>query len=464
MTGFSGCVQYFNVNGHTLPVSGHSLMVEVWPSLSFTQSSCSSPDVCHSLPCSEANAGGRMCLSHCSNLWTCGPAVQNTSCICLQNNSDHLCDICIFTALEECYGVHHSKPLWLIAVVLPLISILVVVGMCIGLYRVRRRDVRIKNEHFLQKTAQGTANMTFCFDDNKVLADAMSSEKQKHPDPISAGQQRSREEFYSDAGVSCAQPIIPSELEYYEISSICSEFHSEKNSPKLSWHKHLYNTNHVKSGSKQWGDLRMLLAKLRKDSSSGEKTPTKPQKAPTLNKQLLYRTDPEQPQQTPPCYLKKFPQPELLEPTQCLTFEEISKLNAPIAFSQQAPLESGPTKSTMISETSSECETDSTLTCSDSDYGQFSIITGKKHTHSQSESSFRQEGFLPVHTLFKLTSSTAGQDETENIPSSLFEHFENIFYTQLPFSSYAPVFDEIARLPIDSSHSCDMQSDSEEII
>lgn len=461
MPGFSGCVQYFNVNGHTLPVSGHSLMVEARPSLSFTQSSCSSPDVCHSLPCSEENAGGRTCLSHCSNRWTCGPAVQNASCICMQNNSDHFCDRCIFTTHEECHGVHHSRPLWLIAVVLPLISILVIVGMCIGSYRVRERDVRFKNENFLQKTEQGTANMTFCFDDDNILADVVSTAKRKRPDPISASQQRSSEKFYSDAGVSCSQSMMPSELEYYEISSICSEFRSGKNSPNLSWHKHLDNTKPVKSASKQWGDLRMLLAKLRKDSSSEEKNPPKPQKVASLNKQRLYRIDSEQTQQTQPCPFKRFPHPELLEPTQCLSLEEISKLNAPIGLSQQAPLKSGRTKSTMTIETSSECETDSTLTCSESDYGQFS---GKKHVHDQSRRSFRQEDFLPINTFFKLTSSSAGQDETENISSSLLERFENIFYTQLPFSSYAPVFEDIARLPVDSSHSCDVQSDIEEIV
>ncbi|XP_024861742.1 protocadherin Fat 4 isoform X2 [Kryptolebias marmoratus] len=458
-SGFSGCVQYFNVNDYTLPVNGHSLMVEVRPSLSFSQSSCSSPDVCHSSPCSEENAGGRTCLSHCSNLWKCGPAVQNTSCICLQNNSDHFCDFCIFATHKECYEAHHSQPLWLIAVVLPLIFILAIVGVCVGLYRVRQRDTRFKNETFPKKTEQEGANMTFCFDDNKVLADAVSREKQKRCDPISAAQQRSSEEFYSDSSVLCAQPMVPSELEYYEIGSICSAFHSDNNSAKLSWHKHLYRTKHAISGSKHWGDLRTLLAKFKKDSSSEEKTPTKPQKIASLNKQLLYRLDPEQPQQTPPCHFKRFPQPELLEPTQCLSFEEISKLNAPFPFAQQTSLKSRPTKSTMIIETSSECETDSTFTCSDSDYGQYSIIAGKKHIHGQSESNLRQEGFLPV---FKQTSpSTADQDETENTPSTLLEHFESVLNLQLPFRSYAPVFEDIAHLPIDS---CDMQSDIEEII
>lgn len=465
--GFRGCVQYFNVNGHTLPVTGHSFMVEVWPSSSFAQSSCSSPDVCHSSPCSEENAGGRTCLSHCSDPWTCAAAVQNISCICLKNISEHFCDVCIFTTPEECYEAKRSKPVWLIAVVLPLISILVTVGMCagLGLYRVRQRHARLKTENFSQKTEQGTANVTFCFDDNQIFADPLSNEKTKHRDQSSANQQSSSE-FYSDASVSCAQPMLPSELEYYEIGSICSAFHPDNNLAPHSWHNHLCSTKHVKSASKQWRDLRTLLAKFKKDGSSEEKNSAKPQNVASLSEQLLYRLDPEQLQQTPPYHLKRFPQAELLEPTRCLSLEEISKLSAPFPFSRRASLKPEPSKSTVIMETSSECETDSTLTCSDSDYGQFSIITGKKHVHDQSESYFRQEGCLPVNRFFTQTSPyTAGQDENDNPPSIVLEQFDTFLTMQLPFSSYAPVFEDIARLPNNLlDPSWDVQSDVEEII
>lgn len=456
MTGFTGCVQYFNVSGYDLPVSGHSVMVDVWPSSTLLQSSCSSLGVCLPSPCSEEDTTRGRCLSaHCqTRLSVCGPAVQNQSCICLHNVSDHACDVCT-SATEsddrcseaEAQG---SAPLWLIAVILPLISILVIIVMCVALYRVRRQ--KRQSESSPQKTQQGTDNVAFCFDDNRTLTDA-GKEKQHHQ--VSADQQRSSVEFYSDASLSGVQPVPNSELEYYEIGSISSALHSDTASLKLSWHKSLYSTKCVKSDPKRWGDLRMLLAGFKKEHSSEEraKSSTNFQDVAFLNKQLLTKIDAEQCQQTPPCCKKRFLQPEFLEPVQALTFEEISKLNTPM--SQGASPRSGP--ATMIS---SDSETDSTFTCSESDCGQFSTI---KYRHEQS--SLSACSFLPVSSFLQHTcQSAAGLHEATGAPSTIFEQWEDILNMQLPFSSYAPVFEDIARLPTDTSHSYDMQSDIEEII
>lgn len=437
MTGFTGCVQYFNVTGYTLPISGHSVMVDVWPSSTLVHSSCSSPGVCFPSPCSEEYS----CLSaHCQNRWRCGPAVRNSSCICLRNVSDHACDICISAteSHDRCSEAQGSVPLWLIAVILPLISILVIMGMFVALYRVRRQNAKCQSDGSPQKTEQGTDNMAFCFDDNRKRTGAASAEKEN--DPMSADQQRSS-------------------VEYYEIGSIsnASFIHSDTASLQLSWHKHLSSTKHMKAEPKRWGDLRMLFAGLRKECLSEEraKSPTKPQN--------VAKIDAEQSQYTLSCYKKKFLQPEFLEPVQCLTFEEISKLNTPLeqTMSHQA---SEPAKSTTTINISSDSETDTTLTGAESECGLFMNISTRKCRHEHAPS-FGQQGILPVSTFLQHTSqSAAGQHEAENAPSSMFEQWENVLNMHLPFSSYVAVFEDIACLPTEPSHSYDMQSDIEETI
>ncbi|XP_056230340.1 protocadherin Fat 4 isoform X2 [Seriola aureovittata] len=468
-SGFSGCVQYFNVTGYTLPVSGHSVTVDIWPSPTLLQSSCISPGVCLPSPCSDEDTVRRSCLSgQCQTRWRCGPAVQNRSCICLHNVSDHACDICISTteSRDQCSEAEGSVPLWLIAVILPLISILVIIGMFLALYRVRRQNAKCQPDSLPQKTERGTDNVTFCFDDNMTLTDAAPAEKEKQHDPVTADLQRSSVEFYCDASLSSVQPEPNSELEYYEIGSISSAFHSDT-SLELSWHKHWYSTKCAKADPKRWGDLKMLLTRFKKECSSEvkAKSPTKPQHVASLNKQLS-----EQPQNTPPCYTKKIPQPELLEPVQCLTFEEISKINAPLeqTMSHQASLRCGPTKSTTMEDVSFDSETDSTFTCSESECRQVSVISTRKDGHYQSSlfaRSFRQQDILPVSTLFKHNChSAAGQHKDDSTPSRMFERWENILNMHLPYSSYVPVFEDIVCLPMEPSQSYDMQSDTEEII
>ncbi|XP_044210475.1 protocadherin Fat 4 [Thunnus albacares] len=471
--GFTGCVQYFNVTGYTLPVSGHSEMVDVWPSSTLIQSSCSSSDYCLPSPCTEDDTARKNCLStHCQNRWQCGPVVQNGSCICLHNVSDHVCDMCISTteSYDGCSEMQGSLPLWLIAVIIPVLSILVIIGMFIALYRVRRQNPKCQRDSSPQKTEQGTDNMAFCFDDSRMLTDA--AEQGKERDLMSANRQRSSMECYSDTSLSSVQPVPNSELEYYEISSICSAFLSDTASLKLSWHKHLYSTKCVNADSKQWRDLRMLFEGFKKGCPGEDSThsPTKPEHVASLNKQLLTKINTVQSQKTQPCCTKRILQPELLEPVQCLTFEEISKLNSPIeqTVPHGASLRPGPAKSTTMISVSSDSETDSTFTCLESEYGQFSIINTRRYIHKQSTlsaCSFRQQGILPVNSLFKHTcQSAADQLEADSTPSGTFEQWENIFNMNLPFSMYASVFEDIACLPVEPSHSYDLHSDIEEII
>ncbi|KAF1394271.1 hypothetical protein PFLUV_G00024800 [Perca fluviatilis] len=458
-SGFTGCVQYLNVSGYTLPVSGLSVMADVSPSSTLVQSSCSSPGVCLPSSCSEEETAGRRCLS--------GHAVHNRSCICLHNVSEHACDMCISTteSRNQCSEAQGSAPLWLIAVILPLTSILVI-GACVALYRVRRQNAKCQRD----SSPQQTDNVAFCFDDKRTLTDAESAEIEKQHDPMSADQQRLSLEFYGDASLLSVQQVPKSELEYYEIGSICSALHSDTASLTLSCHK---QPKCVKADPKRWGDLRMLLAGFKKECFSeeeGAKIPTKPQNVAFLNKQLLTKIDAEQSQHTPPRYQKRFIQPKFLEPAQCLTFEEIGKLYTPRekTMSHAASPGFGPDKSTTMIGASSDSETGSTFTCSESECGQFSTISARTYIHdlsSLSACSFRQQGILPVSSFLKHSChSAAGQHKAESAPSSMFEQWGNLLNMHLPFSSYAPVFEDIACLPSDPSHGFDMQSDMEEII
>ncbi|KAM6933327.1 protocadherin Fat 4-like [Xenentodon cancila] len=328
-TGFSGCVQYFNITGYALPISGPSVMVDVWPSSTLIQSSCRSPGACFPSPCSEEDTVRKTCFSHCQNQQTCRHTIQNRSCICLRNVSHNFCDICISTAHDQCSRDQQgSKPPWLIPIVLPLIFILVIIGLCVGLYRLRH--TKFQSNMFLEKAEGGTTNRAFCFDDNIVSTDDVSSQKGMRHYPMSSDQQRSSVKFYSDGSLSGVQPMPPSDLEYFEIESVSSEFHLDNSSPKLSLHKHLYSTNDMKANPKLWRDLRSLLPRFNKGPSEMKEDPNKPQNINSQNKQFLSQLDTEQAQQKQTCYMKRFPQPEILEPTQCLSYEEIYKLNAPV--------------------------------------------------------------------------------------------------------------------------------------
>lgn len=432
LTGFIGCVQYFNVTGYTLPVSGHSVIMDVWPSATLVQSSCRSPGVCFPLPCSEEYS----CLSElCQNRWTCGPAVQNSSCICLHNVSDQACDVCSSTidSNDGCSEAQGRVALWLTTVIVPLMSIVVITGMFVSLYRVRQQNAKCQSDSSPQKTEQGTDNMGFCFDDHREVLRAASAEKEKQHDPMSSDQQRSS-------------------VEYYEIGSICgaSFIHSDTTSLQLSLRKHLFNTERPKAEPKRWGDLQMLLAGQKKECLGEGKTkhPTNPENVAQFNA--------KQSPHTHPCYENKFPQREFLEPAQCLTLEEISKLNSP------------PAKSSTISNFSSDSETDTTVTGVESYCSLFSNISTGRYRNMQtflSGCSFRQQDIMPVSVFLQNASqSTSGQHKAENNPCILFEPRENILNMHLPFSSYAPVFEDIACLPIVTSLSHDTQSDLEETI
>nr|XP_029133379.1 protocadherin Fat 4-like [Labrus bergylta] len=448
LSGLIGCVQYFNMNGHSLPVSGHSMMVDVWPSPSLLQSNCSSSGVCHPPPCSDEDTARSSCLTaHCKNRRRCRPDVQNGSCICFHNVSNPTCDVCISTAesLRGCSEAQGSGPLWLIAVILPLISILVIIGMFTVQYKARRQNAKCTRDSTQQKREQGTDNAAFCFNDNRS---AHTGQENSH-DPMSADQQKlGAAEFYCEASSSSVQSLPHSEPEYYEIGSISSASPSKTASLKLNFHEHLDRKEGVTTEPKHGGDLRMLVAGFNNEHSHEvwAKKATKPQNVSSLNR---LKIDTENSQHTPHCN-KSFIQPEFLEPAQCLTLEEISNLNNPL---EQRIVHQASPRSSMMMEVSSESDTDSTFTGAGFDCGLFSVFSDRKFTHDQSS--------LTTHSFRKQGPS---QPNTESIPYTKFEQWGNILNLHLPFRSYAPVFEDIARLPTEHSHSYDIQSDIEEII
>lgn len=440
-------------------------MVDVRPSSTLIQSSCSSPDVCLLSPCSEVVPAWKDCLSaQCRNKWRCGADVQNQSCICFYNVTHYNCDICSSPgeSHDRCFEGRANMPLWPIAVVLPPISILVITGMIVVLYRVGWQKVNYQSDSLPQKTQPGTDDLAFCFNNTK-LRDGAPAEKEQHS-PVSAGPQQSHmSELYCGATLSNAQLVPNTELEYCEIGSISSAFHSDDASLNVSWNKHYFSPKCIKGDLKQKEDLKTLLSRFKKKRRT--KIHDKPQNVASLHTQWLTNMDAEPSQHSQPCYMKMFVQPELLEPVQCLTFEEISKLNSPLkqTLSNRPSFISGSMKSTTMVHVSSGSATDSTCTCSESEYRDFSMISRHEHDRSSLRAwSFTQQDGLPVNVLFKHSCpSAAGQHKADSNTSSMFAQGERVLNMHLPFSRYVPVFEEIACLPTETSY--EMQSDKDVI-
>ncbi|XP_034024273.1 protocadherin Fat 4 [Thalassophryne amazonica] len=449
-TGLSGCVQYFNVTGYTLPVSGHNEMVEVWPSLTLLQSSCRSPGVCLPWLCSQTNTPKSPCFSsHCQNWPSCGPALQNASCICFHNVSNQPCDICVSRAQssDQCREEQDSVLLWLVAIILPVLCLLVITGLFVTFRRVRRQNASCDGASLPQK---GSDNAVFCFDDSRTSTAAACV---KQHDPAGVDQQTRNLDLYSiaDASLSGVEPLTNSELEYYEIGRDCSTFHSNAASLKFSWHKHLYNAKCLKGDPKRWSDLKLLFSDLKKACLSEERTGNP--RAASINKQLLSNID------SKPHYMMSSTKPRLLEkPAQYLTFEEINKLNTPAkqttCCSRSSPMSVVPNT---VMNVVRDSEADATLTILESECGQFS-----RDQTITSTCSFTQQSILPVSSL--TCDSAEGQPGPKSPISCSFEQWESILNMRLHFSTYAPVFEDIACFPIETVCNCDMQSDIEEII
>lgn len=376
-------------------------MVNVRLSPALVQSSCVSPDVCFSSFCTDAY--GCLPPTPCQNQRMCEATLEDSSCLCFLNVSGHTCDICISAADSRgrCSESRGGALLWLVALILPLTSILIT-GMLVVFHRIKRHNLKSQSEGSPQKEP-GRDDVGLCLDDE--------GDKGTQYDPVGVDQ-HANVECYCDARPSNVEPVTHSELDYCEISS--GSF-SDAASLQLSWHA----TRFIRATPKvNWGDVRVLWAGLKRECLREEKADG--------------HVDAGKPQL----------RVGFLGPAQHLTFEEILKLNTSLQFPGYAERATRPS-SNQETLTSAEPQlfTDR--------YDELSASLGF--------APFQPAGSYSQHV------SPSGQEKAEN--AAFKEHgWGSILNTPLPFKSYLPLFEDIAGLPDKTSFSCDVQNDIEEII
>lgn len=289
------------MSSYTLPVNGHSAIVNIRLSSALVQSSCISPDVCFSSFCTDAY--GCLPPTPCQKERMCEATLEHSSCLCFLNVSGHTCDICISAtdSRGRCSESRGSTLLWLVALILPFTSILVITGMLVAFHRIKRLHLKSQSQGSQEP---GRDDVDICFDDE--------GKKGTHYDPEGVDQHSVNMECYYDARPSNVELVTNSELDYCEISS--GSF-SDTASVQLSWHA----TRFIDATPNlNWGDLRVLLAGLKKECLSEEKAHA--------------HVDAEKSQL----------RVGFLGPAQHLTFEEILKLSTSMQFPGNAELVTHP--------------------------------------------------------------------------------------------------------------------------
>lgn len=406
------------MSSYTLPVNGHSAMVDVRLSSTLVQSSCIFPDVCLSSFCTDAY--GCLPPAPCQNQRMCEATVEDNSCLCFLNVSGHTCDLCISAtdSRGRCSESRSGALLWLIALILPLTSILMITGILVAFHRIKTQNAKSQSVGSPQKEP-GRDDVGICFVDE--------GKKGTQYDPIRVDQNSANVECYCDASPSNVEPLTNSELDYYEIGSISSGSFSDVASVQLSWHA----TRLIRATGtpeRNWGDLRVFLAGLKKECWSEGKAEGH------VKSQCVDGVDAETSQ------LRL----GFLGPAQSLTFSEILKLNTSLEFPGNAERATHPSsnKETLTSSEPQLC------TIKDK-FDELSVSSG-----------FAQ---FQLAGLFSEHASLSVQKEAEN--AAFKEHgWGSILNTSLPFKSYLPVFEDVAGLPDKTRISCDVQNDIEEII
>lgn len=414
-------MQYFNVTGYTLVLAGHSETVEVRPSLTFLQKTCSVPGVCLVAPCSEDDPPRTKC-----------GVTQSSPCVCLHNISEEICDLCISASPNpnQCKESEANAKLWLIALILPLLTALAVMVLFVVLLLMRQK--RYQSDSLPQKTEPRAA--VFCFGQSRTIT-STACEKSKPLNRISDLA------FYSNTSLAHLQ-ASNGEPDYCETVSICSVYNSDTASLKLTWPRYFYSKHSMKAGVKQWGDLKMLLAGFEKQHRC-EKNTSKTHNM-SGNKQQFHIKLPQDAQSP---YTTTFIQTEIVEPVQSLTFEEIDKLSSSLdqKNKHRTDVKTAPRNPMMYIFT--ESASDRTLTCSECGECEFSVTQPGTNL-----------------TSFKQTYHSEGPLSANCTHTNTLAHLECILPLQLPFSSYAPVFEDIAWLPLETSPNTYIKSDFEEII
>lgn len=284
-----------------------------------------------------------------------------------------------------------------------------ITGVVVAFYRIKRQNSKSQSEGSPQNEP-GTDNVGFYFDEEE--------ENGTQYDPVGVDQQKASVEFYCDGSPLNVQPVANSELEYFEIGSISSGSLSDVASVQLSWHA----TKLIKATPKlSWGDVRVPLPGLKKEWLCEDAAKRH------VQSQCGARVDAEKSQL----------QSEFLGPAQPLSFEEIHKLNAPLGLPGHAEHSADPPSN------------------------RDALTSIKNSEKSKQDELSSLSVFMEIQTaaLFSEHSFLSGQED-----AATKEHcWDSILNTHLPFKSYLPVFEEIARLPSTTSPSCEVQNDIEEI-
>uniref|UniRef100_A0A3P8XR24 EGF-like domain-containing protein n=2 Tax=Esox lucius TaxID=8010 RepID=A0A3P8XR24_ESOLU len=517
--GFTGCVEYIRYYGQVLPVSGYSLIVEVWPSSTLLQSNCESPGTCVSSFCPASTDTKPACPSlTCPTAPACGGLAntRNTSCICLYEATAGSCQLCSSPPpedLREGAGAAcsvpqalggPSAPLWIVGVVLPVTSLLLFLG--IGMYLCQRKLNTNAGPRFQKSRAncgspwwgeeeEEEDNKGYCFEGPRTTRTVVVAAG-KPPDVIQPdGQKEAAQEGYSTGG--CRE-----ELEYYEIDSIYSVFRLDTSSPG--------HTGPFSSDCKrvETGD----------QNSDDRDRPVVLWQRPLTYPDGLVHTNPDHScdSRGPECTWASRPPYKIDEdgvrkgreqsffrmlagpsPPQCLSAEEVSRLNIPTVchwesaqilqhvdplqlyqqsvqsaqWSRPCEMIRGMDREVKrVLDNDSDSDTNSSFTCSEVNFGRdFSVLATQglaQQTLVPNVTHRLKEESLPVQSPFRdLRLPFQAQRGAEvSGASDRPQYLQQFLNMGICFYTYASVFDDIAELPMEQTAEWGQKGDQEEII
>ncbi|KAG9264646.1 protocadherin Fat 4-like [Astyanax mexicanus] len=465
-SGFVGCVEYVKINGHTLPFSGQSEMVEAKPSALLYENECKSADDCVLRPCFKETClnppceGGSDCvLSSSDDSW----------CVCLHNVSSSWCGTCLNAAehRDACLQAHKSAPLWIIAIVLPIILIVLVMILCCVLKRQGKlcleKPRRSQACQALPVKPYSMDNEAFSLDHGDGGLQDISNESSKQPDLIVPGELMRGAESYSGLDLT---GFGGSELEYYEIDSTYTPCCSS-----MDHNLHVSKATPLRLAPWEKKSPPRLSPQVSPSMCGKEKHQTcqslhcKPhtKKSPAANMEdgqcRLHQTH---------VISKKTLSPELIlvDPPCFLTEDEVKRLDRAGDNTQSitGPPEKQPIRSfsaARVAESSSETESHSSFTCSEYDCEkELCVICAQENRRGPSAEDWsRGQLVLAVPSPFRdarVPSDTAGIEATQQ--------WENLLNQRIHFKTYSDVFEDIAKLPVTQTEDSDLHSEDEQII
>ncbi|XP_076832194.1 protocadherin Fat 4 isoform X2 [Brachyhypopomus gauderio] len=446
-SGFVGCVEYIRLNGHVLPFSGHSEMVEAKPSASLFKDGCRTAEHCVLTPCFKDTCLAPSCMG--GNDCILSPS-EDSWCLCVNNISDSSCGACASVAehRDACLQTSRSAPLWIIALALPVILIVFILILCFVLrrhWKHRGRDPAPTKQH-------GADNVAFSLDHG----DRDQRDGSRRPDLLVAGEVKPVAEGYRQNQRGASRG---SELEYYEIDSTyktcCANIEQLDmkncgiNANNLtSWGKGKVSLM-VNSAGLECSDVRHCKSHLKRSSGCNVDRRCRDHRI-----HLLY---------------KKKPTPELSEGPCLLSEDEVKRLSGQLdEVSSVSQVCSGlPTLSARAfslartAESSSDSESHSSFTCSEYDCEkELCFSSAQDHRHSSHPEDWsRGQLILAVPSPFRDVQTPS------NTPAcGAVEQGEVLFDLGVHFNTYSHVFEDIANLPVIPDCDCDTHSDEEQII